>query len=219
MLDWIIALAILFFSLLLMYITPKIVEIITKESSLFITIIVSFIAFLGLFGSGILGFMLFLYIIFMGHEWVAGKLADLFAVSHYSMSDEQSAFESNLIEIKDLYSDEDNGFKRSQAVRMYEQYNTKIGKSGIQVVDRICRIEYISESSLVCLGLQTSINIEYQMLNYRAYDKFKFEPGDKIFFCGKLAKEHSFTYDGGINLPEFRIEDGFVYEGLGGCES
>jgi len=218
MLDWIIALTILFFSLIFMLIIPKISNIIPKESSLFLKIIVSFIAFLVLFGTGVLSFFLVLSIIVMGHEWAAGKLADFFAVSHYSMSDEQSAFESNLIEIKELYSDEDNGFQRSKAVRKYDQYNEKIGNSGIKIVDRICRIDYINEDLLKCRALQTSINIEYNMYNYRAFDKFKFEPGDKIFFCGLIEKESSFTYEGGIDRPEFPIKNAFVYEGQGECQ-
>jgi hypothetical protein len=218
MLDWIIALSILFFSLIFMYlIIPKFLSNFSIES-MFIRIIVSFIGFVAIFSVAVFSFVAFLYTLIMGHEWVAGKVADLLGVSHYSMSDEQGAFESNLIEIKDMYSDEDNGFQRSKAVRMYDQYNAKFGDSGIQIVDRICRIDYINEDLLKCLALQTSINIEYQMSNYRAFDKFKFEPGDKIFFCGLMTKESSFTYAGGIDQPEFTIKDAFVYERQGGCK-
>ena len=217
MLDWIIALLILFSSLILVALIPKLLTNFHPKS-IILRIIVSFFAFVGIFSFGVFGFTAFLYTLIMGHEWVAGKVADLFGVSHYSMSDEQGAFESNLIEIKDMYSDEDNGFQRSKAVRMYDQYNAKIGDSGIQIVDRICRIDYINEDLLKCLALQTSINIEYSMSNYKAFDKFKFEPGDKIFFCGLMTKERSFTYAGGIDQPEFTIKDAFVYERQGGCK-
>lgn len=217
MIDWIIALLILFLTLILLAFIPKLVTNFHPKS-IFVRIIVSFFAFVGIFSFAVFGFTACLYIVIMGHEWVAGKVADLLGVSHYSMSNEQGAFESNLIEIKDMYSDEDNGFQRSKAVRMYDQYNAKIGDSGIQIVDRICRIDYINEDLLKCLALQTSINIEYQMSNYRAFDKFKFEPGDKIFFCGLMTKESSFTYAGGIDQPEFTIKDAFVYERQGGCK-
>jgi hypothetical protein len=192
-------------------IIPKIND---KPVSLKIFMVTIFIAFYSIVFA--LAGTTIIYISVLGREPVINYISDLIGFSSLSMSDEQSIFESKLINIKNLYSDENNEFNRTKARAMYEEYQEGIG-DGINVIDRICRIEYIGERLVSCFALQSNIKIKYGMPEYRAINKYDFEPNEKVFFCGRLGKEYSFTTSGGINEPVFSVKNSFIYKKKGGC--